>query len=89
MIQEPIYADKVHQFLSDLLPRCRQLCNPDVTQELEGAILHYVPPLTSEFFGKTMVALEAMVARCSSALSPSELEKAEDLIRAIKQQWFS
>jgi hypothetical protein len=82
-------ADEVYQFLTEILPTVRQLGNPQVTRNLEDAILHFIPPITSEFLGKSMVALRQVVDNSMATLPPLELQKASDLAAAIKEQWFS
>ena len=88
MIQQPIYADRVYQFLAELLPRTRRHGDAKITQRLEHAMLHYTPPVTSEFLGVSMTALQEMLTNSSSIFSPSELKRAKELVSAIKQ-WFS
>jgi len=52
-------------------------------------MLPYTPPVTSEFLGVSMTALQEMLTNSSSIFSPSELKRAKELVSAIKQQWFS
>lgn len=86
---EPLYADRVYAFLAELSTKMAQSGDENTALELRDAMLHFMPPLTSEFFGKSMVALEKLVAACPPPLSESESERAQALIRAIRKAWFS
>jgi hypothetical protein len=89
MATEPLDADRVYGFLAELSTKLAQSGDEKTIPELRDAMLHFAPPLTSEFFGNSMVALEKLVAACPTPLSESESERAQALIRAIRKEWFS
>lgn len=89
MDPQSINADQVYQFLAELLATALQAGEVRITRELHTAMLHYTTPLTSEFFGKSIGAFEEIIRSRPSMFSASDLNRASDLARALRRQWFS
>lgn len=89
MKSQPIYADHVFRVLKEVA-HCLQGSSHEKQLELVNlAIWHYAFPLTSEFYGKAMIALRNVVERAPEELTPQQLEHVRNLADAIKSQWYS
>ena len=89
MARETIYADRVLNFLEELAPILKSSHHTQQAERVEGAIKHYIFPLTSEFYGVAMMALRNAVDNAPDALTTEQLGRARYFADQIKAQWFS
>lgn len=96
---EPIYADKLYEFLTEMLATAQSQGDEEAAQRIDRARKHYMvplqggktlrPPVTSEFLGESMLALRDVLARSRKVFSSMQIEEAGEYADSIKQQWFS
>jgi hypothetical protein len=79
---------EVFNFLCILEKHTRENGREDLANALHKASLFYRIPLTSEFYGEAMLALEHVVSKGINVLSDQDKTNAEALAQAIKHQWF-
>jgi hypothetical protein len=79
---------EVFNFLCILEKHTRENKREDLADALHKASLFYRIPLTSEFYGEAMLALEHVVSKGIDVLSDEETTQAEAIARAIKHRWF-
>lgn len=94
-----IYADKLYEFLSELVATAQSQGDEQVVQRIDRARKHYmIPlptgeyfrlPLTSEFLGESMLALREVLAGSKALLTPEQTSTAREYADTIKRQWFS
>ena len=89
MERETIYADNVLHFLKELAPILKSSHHTQQAERVEGAIKHYILPLTSEFYGVAMMALRDAVDNAPDALTVEQLNRSSYFAEMIKAQWFS
>jgi hypothetical protein len=89
MDKEPIYADRVYYFLADIAKALEANHREELLSSVGVAMRHFVVPLTSEFMGVAMTALEEVVAKAGDILTPLQIEQAKGYIKSIKNQYFS
>jgi hypothetical protein len=77
---------KLYEFLSRLSEVGQG--EPDLANDLQGAMKHYVLPLTSEFYGISMAALKKMLASNQNYFSREDKELAAIFVREIEEEWF-
>ena len=96
---ETVYADKLFEFLTELTETARSQCKQEIAGRIEAARKYYtiaLPsgryfhlPLTSEFLGESMDALQEVPKDSRSVFTPEQICKAGEYVEAIRQQWFS
>ena len=88
-MREPTLDPKeVFDFLRILEKQTRENGKEALADALHKASLFYRFPLTSEFYGESMVALEHLVSKGTDTLSDEDKSKAEAIAHTIKRQWF-
>ncbi len=85
---KPIYADEVYRFLSHLYARMQETGHQELASKLDIAMKHYVFPLTSEFLGVSMTAMEDVVTVAGAALAPVDVDRAKRYAELIRRQFF-
>ena len=80
---------KLYDSLSHLSLLTFEHGEPDLANDLQGAMNHYVLPLTSEFYGISMAALKKMLASNQDYFSREDKELAAIVVREIEEKWFT
>jgi hypothetical protein len=75
---------KLYDFLSHLSMVGQG--EPELRDDLHRAMKHFVLPLTSEFYGVSMEALQKMLNRRS--LSDKDRRLAAIFVKEIQEKWF-
>lgn len=86
---ETVYADKLYEFLTDLMVTAQSQQDDETAQRIDRARKFYVIPLTSEFLGESMFALREVLGCSKTLFTPEQTSKAQEYADAIRQQWFS
>jgi hypothetical protein len=86
---ETVYADRLYEFLTGLAEVAEARNDRSALERIEFARKHYLPPLTSEFLGVSMVALREILSRSEDLLSAQQAKEARQYVSAISRQWFS
>jgi predicted ATPase len=72
------------------LKRSAEAAEDDTDAEaINRATKYYLLPLTSEFLGESMLALESLLARSPLWLSREQASQARRYVDSIRSQWFS
>jgi hypothetical protein len=77
---------KLHEFLSRL--SIVEQGEPVSGDNIHRAMKHFVLPLTSEFYGFSMAALQEMLASNRMNLSDEDRRLAANFVKEIQQKWF-
>ena len=80
-------ALELRDFIAALARELRTLDQPEIVEKLERANRYFLMPLTSEFLGEAMAALQDAVN--TGLLPPSARRYAVGYIKTIKLSWFS
>lgn len=96
---DKVYADKLYEFLTEMLTTAQSMGNREVVQRIDAARKHYLvplpagkyfrPPLTSEFLGESMLALREVLEKAGSLFTAEQTGLALEYVESIRQQWFS
>lgn len=86
---EAVAADTLFRFLTDLKQTAEAQRDFEAAEALSQARKHYIFPLTSEFMGESMLALENLVARGPAWLSREQTNQAKVYVDSIRRRWFS
>ena len=79
---------KLHDFLSHLSAEMQSKKETVLVDELQRAMKHFLFPLTSEFYGVSMHALQKALSAGSGVLSVDDKERAAHFIDEIRSRWF-
>jgi hypothetical protein len=77
---------KLYKFLSHLSEVGQG--EPELRNDVHRAMKHFVLPLTSEFYGVSMVALNKMLASNQMAFSDEDKKLAAIFVKQIQENWF-
>jgi hypothetical protein len=80
-------AQKLYEFLSHLSEVGQG--EPELRNDVQRAMNHFVLPLTSEFYGVSMVALNKMLASNQMAFSDEDRKLAGIFVKEIQEKWFN
>ena len=83
----PLDPAEVYRLLHEL--HSKLLDRPDLRASIERALQHFVPPVTSEFLGEAMAALEKVGEDGHGLVSDEERAALLLLAADIKLLWFS
>lgn len=96
---EIVYADKLYEFLTDMMATAQSQSDHKAVERLDRARKQYaIPlpdgksfrlPLTSEFLGESMAALQEVLECSKTIFAPEQASKAREYADVIKQRWFS
>jgi hypothetical protein len=90
MDQTDISPQKVHEFLDELAVTLTSAGDTTkLAERLTRTKKYFLIPLTSEFYGEAMRALEQVVNEDPPGLSFDQRERASLYATKIKNQWFS
>jgi hypothetical protein len=77
---------KLYEFLSRLSEVGQG--ESELRNDVHRAMKHFVLPLTSEFYGVSMVALNKMLASNQMAFSDEDKKLAAIFVKEIQENWF-
>ncbi len=77
---------KLYEFLSRLSEVGQ--CEPELRNDVHRAMKHFMLPLTSEFYGVSLVALNKMLASNQMAFSDEDKKLAAIFVKEIQENWF-
>jgi hypothetical protein len=86
---EAVFADKVFKFLLELEAVTKSGGDSVAHKKILSAKAFYIIPITSEFLGESMQAMNVVLERDARALSLEQRNLAAAYISEIKKQWFS
>ena len=96
---ETVYSDKLFEFLTEIMETAKSQEKYEIAQRIDCARRQYMIilpdgkyfrlPLTSEFLGEGMAALQELLSNSPSLLSSEQIRIAKDYVESIKKQWFS
>ena len=78
---------KLYKFLSHL--SVVEQGEPELGEDFRRAMKHFVFPLTSEFYGVSMVALNKMLASNQRNFSAEDKRLAAIFVKEIQEKWFT
>ena len=78
-MNETIYANRVFDFLKELEVPLRNSKYRELVERLQMAMTHYTFPLTSEFLGIAMTALDAVALQSPEPVSAEQIQTARSL----------
>jgi hypothetical protein len=84
--QSMLEPKKLYEFLSHL--SAVEQGEPGLEDDLHQAMKHFVVPLTSEFYGVSMVALNKMLASNRATFSAEDKRLAAIFVKEIQERWF-
>jgi hypothetical protein len=79
-------TQKLYEFLAHL--SAAEQGEPGLGDDLHRAMNHFVVPLTSEFYGVSMVALNKMLASNRATFSAEDKMLAAIFVKEIQEKWF-
>jgi hypothetical protein len=62
---------------------------PELANDLRRAMNHFRPPLTSEFYGVSMDALNKMLVSNRGDFSDEDKKLAAIFVKEIQEKWFT
>ena len=88
-MEAPLNPRELYGFLSRLSMQMQERGETELAHELQLAMKYFIVPLTSEFYGVSMVALRKVLSGESKIMSDNDKERASFFVKEIKEKWFS
>ena len=85
---ETVAADRLFPFLAGLKRTAKAEEDDAIVEAIDHARKHYRLPLTSEFMGESMLALESLLARSPVWLTREQAYEAKEYVDSIRRLWF-
>ena len=79
----------VYEFLTEIRDSLRQKGATDLADYVASATTYFRVPLTSEFYGEAMLALQRVLRNDPATLNQVQRERAALYASEIKRLWFS
>lgn len=89
MRNSAIDPTEVYEFLIEIGDLLRIKGAADLANRVLAAGTYFRAPLTSEFYGETMLALQGVLAKEPTLLNQAQRDLAEFYAAEIKRRWFS
>jgi hypothetical protein len=81
--------DPPHAFLSHISVLTVEHGETELANDLHRAMQHFVLPLTSEFYGVSLAALQKMLTSNGSYFPNEDKKLASTLVKEIEEKWFT